>query len=438
MPKVTVVIPAYNAEKYLLQTLQCLTAQSLQDFEALIVDDGSTDGTATIAARYAAEDPRMRLIQKENGGVSSARNEGIRQAVGTYILFLDSDDILTPGSLEAFAHALDRTGADLAIGRLQSFGAVAEKFNGFADALARCETIDKYNKNLLWNFLVGNKCYRLETLRRTGVTFPSIGYSEEGAFFMEFVLSPEVRRITGTMDANMRYRRHDPALDASVSQRVTVRLISDFLAAIDRIHAAASRALEGSPAWEAYEQEIFYKGEYVLLSQFYRLLWQTDDEMLRVIEQGHLRFLAGMTQATAARVRRLNADLRQLYFDLDTAAKHPSVSVILSREAADAATIQALYLQSMPLFDLFVPEGADVPARWRNCPNLHVLPEKGFRAAARRAAKGRCMLRLRKSCAADPRVLRFLLRSGVPDRLLRIGFTPLFRLVQRVTKERAA
>ena len=434
MPTVTVVIPAYNAAQYITQTLECLTAQTLSDFEAIVVDDGSTDDTAEIAARYAVGDPRFRLVQKENGGVSSARNVGIGEANGRYILFLDSDDVLTSGSLEAFADALERTGADLAIGRLQAFGAVEEKFNGFADALAKCETIDKTNKNLLWNFLVGNKCYRLETLRRSGVTFPSIGYSEEGAFFMEFVLSPEVRRITGTMGANMRYRRHDPAVDASVSQRVTAQLVSDFLTAIERIRQAAERALAGSDGWEAYEQEIFYKGEYVLLSQFYRLLWQADDETLRVIERGHLAFLERMTAETAARVRRLDKDLPQLYFDHAAAAAHPTVSVILSADAAERATIDALYFQSMPLFELFVPEGAAVPQRWQGCPNLHALPAKGFRRAAKRAAKGKYTLRLRKPCAADPRTLRFLVRSGAPQGLLRCVFTPLFRLVQWAVK----
>ena len=434
MPTVTVVIPAYNAERYITETFDSLSAQTLRDFEAIVVDDGSTDGTARIAADRCDADPRFRLVQKENGGVSSARNAGVAEAKGKYILFLDSDDVLTSGSLEAFAEALERTDADLAIGRLQAFGAVEEKFNGFADALAQCETIDKTNKNLLWNFLVGNKCYRLDTLRRSGVTFPSIGYSEEGAFFMEYVLSPEVRRITGTTGANMRYRRHDPAVDASVSQRVTAKLVSDFLAAIARIEAAAKRALGQTDVWESYRQEILYKGAYVLLSQFYRLLWQADDGTLGAIERGYAHFLEGMTDETAARVRRLNADLPQLYFTRAEAAAHPSVSAILRGRAADGTTLDALYFQSMPLFETFVPEGTDVPQRWRGCPNLHILPREGFARAAKRASKGKYTLLLRKSCKADPRTLRFLLRSGVPEKLLQSVFSPLFRLVQWAVK----
>ena len=201
---VTVVIPAYNAQQYIVETLDSLDRQTLRDFTALVVDDGSTDNTAQIVLEYAQTHAFVQLLQQENGGVSAARNNGLSRAQSRYILFLDSDDTLTPSSLQAFVDVLEDTGADVAIGRLQSFGAVEEKYNGYADALARCRTIDKFNKTLLWNFLVGNKCYRLDTLRKSGVTFPQIGYSEEGAFFFEYILSDAVKTIAGTMDATMR------------------------------------------------------------------------------------------------------------------------------------------------------------------------------------------------------------------------------------------
>ena len=430
MPTVSVVVPAYNAEKYITETLDCLTAQTMQDIEVLVVNDGSTDSTAELVTAYAAEHPFVRLLSQDNGGVSSARNHGLAEATGKYILFLDSDDVLTADSLRAFCDVMEETGADVAIGRLQSFGAVEEKYNGYADALAKCKTIDKFNKNLLWNFLVGNKFYRLETLRRSGVTFPHIGYSEEGAFFMEFVLSDAVQSITGTMDACMRYRRHDAAKEASVSQSVSTKLVSDFLCAIERIEAAAERALQTQSEQErhAYLQELYYKGDYVLISQFYRLLWQTDDEILAVIEKGHQRFLERMSDETAARVRRLNVDLPHLYFDFGTAANHPQVSVIVE----DGGCIDALYMQSMPLFELFVPQSAAVPERWQKCPNLHILPDDGFARAARKAKKGRYTLHLRKARPIDPRVLRFMLRLSLPERIKKTCFGLLFCLILTV------
>ena len=434
MPQVSVVIPAYNAEKYLPETLGSLRAQTLTDWEALIVDDGSTDATAQIASAAAADDARFRVLTQENAGVSAARNHGIREACGTYILFLDSDDLLERDALRAFTQALDETGADAAVGRLLVFGAVAENYNGYADALAKQRGIDKFSKTILWNFLPGNKCYRLETLRRSGVTFAPIAYSEDGAFWMEFVLSDAVTSLTGTMDATMRYRRHDAATDASVSQCVNEKLIADYLTAMARVRAAAERALADDPRLDGYLQEVLYKGDYVLMSQFYRLLWQADDAMLRSIERGHADFRRDLTEETKARVLRLDADLPQLYFRREEAAAHPRVSVALTH--ADERTIHALYLQSMPLFELFVPEGTSIPQRWQNCENLHVLPQKQFRRRFRAARKGEYSLTLRSPCSADSRTLRFLLRTPIPHFVKQCAFTPLFRAVQFAVNRR--
>ena len=90
MPKVTVVIPAYNTEAYLAETLQSVFAQTFRDYEVIVVDDGSTDGTLPTARRF---EPRVKVLSKPNGGPASARNLAIRQSDSEYIAFLDSDDL---------------------------------------------------------------------------------------------------------------------------------------------------------------------------------------------------------------------------------------------------------------------------------------------------------------------------------------------------------
>lgn len=436
MPKVSVVVPAYNAQKYITETLDCLRDQTLRDIEVLVVNDGSTDNTEKIVSAYCEKDKRFSLINQQNGGVSRARNNGLHKATGEYILFLDSDDLLTEESLESFADSLDRTGADVSIGRLQSFGEVEEKFNGFAESLSKCEKIDKFNKTLLWNFLVGNKCYRLKTLLDSGVEFPTIGYSEEGAFFMEFVLSDKIKNITGTDKACMKYRRHDPAKEASVSQRITKKLIMDFLCAIERIYSAAEKALvnETLEKKEDYLQEILYKGDYVLISQFYRLLWQADDEMMAVIEAGHNRYLDKMTNATKGKVERLNADLGTLVFDKKELAKSPKVSVILSfSDVAD--TLSSIYMQTFPLFEVFVRESAkeNVPERWISCPNLHVLNDADFMSAAKAMARAK-ILKIRRPHKADPRIMRFIERLPIPEKIKSMSYTMIFKAVETAVR----
>jgi len=106
-PKVSVVIPAYNVLPYIMDTLISVEQQTFQDFEALVVDDGATDGTAAVVEEFCREHPRFRLLSKKNGGLSSARNHGIYHAQGEYIALLDADDVFAPKKLATHVVALD-------------------------------------------------------------------------------------------------------------------------------------------------------------------------------------------------------------------------------------------------------------------------------------------------------------------------------------------
>lgn len=94
MPKISVIVPVYNSEKYLHRCIDSILAQTFTDFEVLLIDDGSTDSSGEICDEYAHKDSRVRVFHKENGGVSSARNLGLDNAKGEWISFVDSDDWL--------------------------------------------------------------------------------------------------------------------------------------------------------------------------------------------------------------------------------------------------------------------------------------------------------------------------------------------------------
>lgn len=104
----SVVIPAFNAAETLAETIASLQEQGHATWEAIVVDDGSRDRTAEVAEELAAADPRVRLVRKENSGVSATRNVGLRQARHPWLLFLDADDLLTPDALELFAAEVRR------------------------------------------------------------------------------------------------------------------------------------------------------------------------------------------------------------------------------------------------------------------------------------------------------------------------------------------
>lgn len=109
MPKISVITPCYNGSKYLAQTVDSIRQQTLADFEYIVVDDGSTDDSAEIAARYASIDPRIQVIRKPNGGLATARNSGYLASSKSseYLLFIDADDCLEPSALEVMTKYLD-------------------------------------------------------------------------------------------------------------------------------------------------------------------------------------------------------------------------------------------------------------------------------------------------------------------------------------------
>ena len=120
-PLISVVIPAYNAEQFLDETLESVLSQTYENWECIIVNDGSTDNTESVAKKWCEKDSRFRLTNKENGGLSSARNWGIKESKAEYIAFLDADDILTSDSLEVRINVLIEQNVDLVATKLQHF-----------------------------------------------------------------------------------------------------------------------------------------------------------------------------------------------------------------------------------------------------------------------------------------------------------------------------
>lgn len=117
METISVIVPVYNAEKWLRDALESLQSQTYTDFEAILVDDGSADESAGICRDICAKDPRFRLISQTNTGVSSARNAGLEQSRGEWVAFMDADDIMASDALEILMkHAL-RSGAGIVAGK---------------------------------------------------------------------------------------------------------------------------------------------------------------------------------------------------------------------------------------------------------------------------------------------------------------------------------
>lgn len=119
MDVVTVVIPVYNVEHYLRECLESVVNQTYQNLQIILVDDGSTDSSTIICDEYALRDKRIRVIHKDNGGLSDARNKGIDLANGEYITFIDSDDVVEQDMIEYLMHLISRYNADISVCQAQ-------------------------------------------------------------------------------------------------------------------------------------------------------------------------------------------------------------------------------------------------------------------------------------------------------------------------------
>lgn len=112
MPFFSIIMPAYNAEKYLDEAIESVLKQSFPDFELIVVNDGSHDHTKDICQRWMKEDARVQFIDKKNAGVAAARNDALDVAKGVFIMFVDSDDVIYPHSLQTLYNVLSKTPYD--------------------------------------------------------------------------------------------------------------------------------------------------------------------------------------------------------------------------------------------------------------------------------------------------------------------------------------
>ena len=113
--KISIIIPVYNVEKYIVRCIDSVLSQTYKGLEIILVDDGSTDNSGIICDNYAKKDGRIKVIHKSNGGLSSARNVGMKYATGELVAFVDSDDYIEPTMYQTMAECLVKTQADMAI-----------------------------------------------------------------------------------------------------------------------------------------------------------------------------------------------------------------------------------------------------------------------------------------------------------------------------------
>lgn len=186
---VSIIIPAYNAEKILSKCLDSILVQTYQSYEVILINDGSKDITGEIADFYAAKDNRIKVIHKANGGVSSARNEGLKIASGEWVTFIDSDDWVAPRFLESFFAG--RT-ADLMVGGYNTVGChevrEAAYKTKYAEAAEELTELLKSHITDMTFLCPWAKMFRTSILKESSMMFDTnMKIGEDTAFVWEYL-----------------------------------------------------------------------------------------------------------------------------------------------------------------------------------------------------------------------------------------------------------
>jgi glycosyltransferase involved in cell wall biosynthesis len=188
IPKVSVIIPIYNVEKYIRQCLDSIVNQTLQNIEIICINDGSTDRSLSILKEYASRDKRIIVISQENQGLAAARNIGIQNSIGTYISFIDSDDYVKPDFLEIAYIKLEELQIDSVWLNVKKFDDIKKSFtkdNYFLRTNNGPLTITPKNINS-FPVISCNKVYRLRTIKKNNIIFSKGIFFEDLEFYYRF------------------------------------------------------------------------------------------------------------------------------------------------------------------------------------------------------------------------------------------------------------
>lgn len=211
MPVISVIIPAYNAERTILETIHSIQKQTFSDFELIVVNDGSTDQTLKVLS--IIQEPRLKIFSYKNGGLPAARNRGIRKATGEFITFIDADDLWTPDKLELQLDALQQ----------HPEAGVAYSWTAFIDENSNLLYVREpkvvegnvYPQLLLHNFISSgsNILVRRQFIERVGEFDPSLRSAEDWDYYLRlaaqcpFVLVPKYQIL---------YRRSSSSMTSKV------------------------------------------------------------------------------------------------------------------------------------------------------------------------------------------------------------------------------
>ncbi len=382
----SIVVPIYNVQSYLDETLRSVAVLSEEsDIEVLLMDDGSTDGSADIAKTYCERYPSFFQYHRlAHGGVSVTRNAGIDLAAGKWLLFCDGDDLLIADSVRAMIKCAKEEDLDLVFTQIEEFDAYNSHVYAPTKRLSECRRVEIDNTDLLWNFMISGKLYRRAMLLEHQIRFPKLAYSEDAVFQMTAVRY--ARKMGGCAVVGCRYRKRLFCEQQSVTQQYTKKLWEEFCLAhrmVEKIVQEGIFPRLDSAQKENWQQAFCRKMAESLISSFYSSLWLCAEEIKDEIVQSLQGYMERLDTVVREEIVAGNPDMvlwPHVYAEEDY-CRQKQVAVILAEGFTNADllwSIASAYSQRYLPFELIVPSCYEAAlGAWKKKLNLHIVPHTG-------------------------------------------------------------
>lgn len=201
-PLISIIVPVYKVEKYIRQCIESVLSQTYENFELLLINDGSPDNSGIICDEYAKLDKRVTVFHKENGGVSTARNLGLKNMTGEWVCFLDSDDWWAPSFLQNFIHLIENNTCDIALqgyteeneikNTRNTYSLPECMFNTASELIVFLEKTKNIHNGYLWH-----RIFKAQIFKEHNIDFPvGISFAEDGEVFFKYMKHAKVSKIT--------------------------------------------------------------------------------------------------------------------------------------------------------------------------------------------------------------------------------------------------
>ncbi len=365
-PVISIIIPAYNVEKYISTMLRCIQNQTFTHFEAIIVNDGSTDGTQKVIDGFCKTDSRFTSYYKENGGVSSARNLGIDKAVGQYLVFWDPDDEAPADSLENLYTSAQENDADMVIGiSKNTYLSDSSNPNALSEIVA-IKDISKMDFRHVWSFTAANRLFKKSIIDKYNLRFDNnLALGEDGVFWLNYMSYCD--KIVGcNKEVYIYKRRFFMDKSSSLTQSPDRYKEGYFDLYITSLCKACEKLFENcrTADGEYYKARLFqelYKRliRNNIISDMYRQIWLLQPNDVSLMYEQFEKLKKQLYSLEYGSIIRAEKDL-DIACGLKTKvqlASSPRITFVLTRNLCEADfnnVAEAIYRQRFPEFEILV------------------------------------------------------------------------------------